>query len=298
MNRSVLFALALSMSVCGFAQVVNVAEVTKVDLPQAAKVAAISPQGDYLLLTNDANQGLTKFDLASGESSVLSTAVGAGYNVKISDDGQNVVYREKTTNKKRLQETALQSRNLASGEVKNIVAPTRNLQGFAVKDNSVLSINKRKMQAKSLDSNKAQKGTMLYTENYQLMVSVNGKASKLSPLGDNHRYIWPALSPDGTKALFFVSGDGAYVCNIDGSALKRLGTLRAAKWLNNDVIVGMNDTDNGEVTTSSEIVAVDLNGNRQVLTDSSLIAMYPQTGNNKIAFSTLEGDVYIINLAK
>ena len=132
MNRSVLFALALSMSVCGFAQVVNVGEVTKVDLPQAAKVAAISPQGDYLLLTSDANQGLTKFDLATGESSVLTKAAGAGYNVKISDAGQNVVYREKSTNKARLQQTAVQSRNFATGEVKNLVKPTRDLNAVAI----------------------------------------------------------------------------------------------------------------------------------------------------------------------
>ncbi len=296
MNRSVLFALALSMSVCGFAQVVNVGEVTKVDLPQAAKVAAISPQGDYLLLTSDANQGLTKFDLATGESSVLTKAAGAGYNVKISDDGQNVVYREKSTNKARLQQTAVQSRNFATGEVKNLVKPTRDLNAVAIEGNSVMTVNKRKMQAKSLDSNKARKGTVLYTENYQLMVSENGKARQFSPLGANRRYIWPALSPDGTKALFFVSGDGAYVCNLDGSGMQRLGTLRAAKWLNDNVIVGMNDTDNGEITTASQIVAVNLQGQRQVLTDDSLIAMYPQVGNNKIAFSTRDGEAYIINL--
>ena len=68
----------------------------------------------------------------------------------------------------------------------------------------------------------------------------------------------------------------------------------------NICVVGMNDQDNGEVYTSSEIVVVDLQGNRQVLTDSNVIAMYPQPSadGSKIAFSTPTGEAYLINIAK
>ena len=86
------------------------------------------------------------------------------------------------------------------------------------------------------------------------------------------------------------------MCNIDGTGLQELGTVRAPKWFSDNIIVGMNDKDNGEVYTSSEIVAVDLQGNRQVLTDDSVIAMYPLPAAEKIAFSTPTGEAYIINL--
>ena len=98
--------------------------------------------------------------------------------------------------------------------------------------------------------------------------------------------------------LFFVSGDAAYVCNIDGTGLQKLGMLHAAKWLDDNIVVGMNDKDNGEVYTSSEIVAVNLQGQRQVLTGNDMIAMFPQCGGDKIAFTTDAGEVYMINLTK
>ena len=84
MMRKVLIALALGFSMSAMGQVLQVTSVEKVNLPEQASVAAISPQGDYLLLTSATNQGLTKFDLSTNQSQVLSTAPSAGHNVKIS----------------------------------------------------------------------------------------------------------------------------------------------------------------------------------------------------------------------
>ena len=60
----------------------------------------------------------------------------------------------------------------------------------------------------------------------------------------------------------------------------------------------MNDKDNGEVVTSSSIVATTLYGVRQTLTDDSVIAMYPYATakGEKIAFSTANGEAYLINI--
>lgn len=63
MMRKLLFALALGFSMSAMGQVMNVTSIDKVNLPDKAAVAAISPQGDYLLLTSATNQGLVKFDL-------------------------------------------------------------------------------------------------------------------------------------------------------------------------------------------------------------------------------------------
>ena len=73
MMRKVLFALALGFSMSSMAQVLEVTSIDKVNLPDRAAVAAISPQGDYLLLTSATNQGLIKYDLTTNESRVLST---------------------------------------------------------------------------------------------------------------------------------------------------------------------------------------------------------------------------------
>lgn len=301
--KNFLLTLALCVSLSGMAQLVNVGSIEKVNIPasEVSKIAAISPAGDYLLITTDYNKGLTKYDLATGQTQVITNAIGAGYDAKVSQDGQNVVYREKSINDKHLTKTAVFSKNIANGQAKQLVKPTRELRGVAIEGNTAIAVNKTKMEKKALSTEKAQQTMpVLSVDKYQLMITMNGKTRQLSPLGTQHRYIWPSMSPDGTKVLFFVSGMGAYVCNPDGSGVQSLGIVRAPKWYDNNIIVGMNDQDDGEVFTSSEIVAVDLQGNRQVLTGTDVIAMYPMPSaqSGKIAFSTPTGEAYIINLVK
>ena len=300
MMRNVLLALALGMSISGFAQILNVGSITKVNVPenQATKVAAVSAQGNYVLLTTDINKGLTRFDLSTGEATVLSDALGAGYDVKVSQDGQNVVYREKSFTKNHLSQTALQSRDLLSGEVKTLVKPTRNLEGVSMDGNTVTMVNNGKKSVKAVAGKAQKQEATLSIKNRDLMITRDGKTTVFSPNGAAANYLWPSVSPDGTKALYYVVSKGAFVCNIDGTNVTRLGNFRAPKWMGNDVVIGMHDQDNGEVVTSSEIVAANLNGQIQTLTDDSVIAMYPQVSENVIAFSTPEGEVYIINVNK
>ncbi len=295
--KNVLLALALCMSFSGFAQVLNVASVNKVPIPANpnAKVAGISPNGDYLLLSTSTNVGLTKFDLKTNESKVLTNARGAGFNAQISSDGASVIYREDSYTANHLRMERLNSVNVESGAVANIVATTRNLQGYAIEGTTVAAVNKGKLAAKGKVS-----VPVLSINNRQLMITRNGKTSVFSPNGENFSYIWPSVSPDGTKALYYVCGVGAFVCDIDGSNVKSLGTVRAPQWYGNDVVIGMNDVDNGEMILSSSIVATTLSGQQQVLTDASVVAMYPYTSLNggKIAFSTPAGEAYIININK
>ena len=125
--RKVLLALALCVSFSGMAQLVNVTSIDKVNIPESAvnKVAAISPQGDYILVTTDYNCGLTKYDLSTGASQVITTAQGAGFDAKISADGNTVVYRERSTTKKHLQMKAVKSKNLATGAEQVVVLVDR-----------------------------------------------------------------------------------------------------------------------------------------------------------------------------
>lgn len=301
--KKVFLALAMCASISGFAQVLNVASVEKVNTPAnpMATVAAISPQGDYLLLSNSSNQGLTKFDLNTNQATKITDAAGAGFDVQISQDGKVVVYRENSFTADHLRKVALKSINLASGEVANLVAPTRDLQGVAVQGASALAVNKGKLTTKAIGAATAKAAVpVLSINNRQLMITRNGKTEVFSPNGKGYSYIWQSVSPDGTKALYFVCGVGAFVCDLDGKNVKELGLVRAPQWYDNSTVVGMQDVDNGEFILSSKIVAVNLNGEMQTLTDDSVVAMYPYASeaSGKIAFSTPAGEAYIINVAK
>ena len=148
---------------------------------------------------------------------------------------------------------------------------------------------------------KADKKTpVAFIEYGQLMLTSNGKTVTLSPNGtEGQSYLWPSVSPDGTKVLYYLAGQGAFTCNIDGTDVQHIGYIRAAKWYDNNIVVGMHDTDNGEFVTSSEVIAYSADGKeKQVLSDASTMAMYPTVSANgkKISFTTPSGEAYIINV--
>ena len=298
MMRKLLFALTLGFSMSAMGQVLNVTSIDKVNLPDNAAVAAISPQGDYLLLTSATNQGLTKLDLTNGQSQTLSTAPSAGHNVKISPDGQTVVYREGSFNDKHLRMSTLKSVNLSTGASQVVVKPTRNLQGYDVDATSVGAVNKGKFSNKAIGAAKAQKLPVLSINKGQLMITINGKTRQLSPNGTQYSYMWASLSPDGTKVLYYQAAHGTYVCNLDGTNMRKVGKMRAPVWYDDNTIVGMMDLDDGEFIYASTIVAATLDGKTQTLTDDSTVAMYPHAAAGKIAFSTPAGEAYIINVTK
>ena len=301
--RKVLLAFAATLTVGGWAQVFNVASLVPVALPPdvGSKVVAISGQGDFLLLTADDNSGLTKLDLSTGKTQNITRAAGAGYDARVSPDGKRVVYRENSFTSGHLRMVSLRSINLGSGQSRELVAPTRNLQGVGINNQAALPVTRGQVTAKGFEGKVSDKsGVVLSINNRQLMISRNGKTCNLSPNGKDKSYLWPSLSPDGTKILYYVGAEGAFVCNLDGSNVKPLGMMRAPQWWDDATVVGMYDQDDGEFVYASRIVATNLKGDKQSLTPDSLIAMYPKVSAQagKIAFSTPDGKAYIINVTK
>ena len=299
--RKIFLTLALAAAATSMAQVLEVASVERIDIvgTNATVVAGISPKGDYILLTGAQLNGLAKYDLASKKVEVLSKALGAGYNPAISDSGDAVAYREDRF-ENGLRSTDVTVKNFATGESKSLAKGVRNFNAVSIEGNTAVTVTDGR-QVKTAIGNRrttrAKQATVSIV-NRQLVLSVDGKNTILTPNGTDKSYLWPTLSPDKTKVCYYVGGDGCYVCNLNGKIVARLGALRAAKWYDNNVVVGMHDTDDGHVITSSEIVAATLDGKRQVLTDPSVKAMYPYTGAEarKIVFGTDEGETYIINL--
>lgn len=303
--KKILFACLAFVSLSASAQLIEVTSVEKLQVPSNSgntKVAGISPDGMYVFITSMNNIGLQRFDLTTGAVETISTAAGAGYNVVISSDGNDVVYRETTMGKDKLKRSSLVRKNMQTKKETTLVKPTRNLNGYAVRGNSVLSVENRKLKVQAIDSKQPVEKDLpvVSIQDRQLMITMNGETRMLSPNGLDKSYIWPSVSPDGTKVCYYVAGNGVWVANIDGSNPRFIGRdCRAAKWYNNEIIIGMADQDDGYVQTSSDIVAYNLNGEHQVLT-SGLIAMYPYVAadGSKIVFSTDNGETYLIRINK
>ena len=273
--KKIFLSLALAFSMMASAQLLEVGSTQLVASDADAKVAAFSPNGDYLLLTNSSNQGLQRLDLASKKTTTITKADGAGYNVKIAQDGNQIVYRE-------VKLDATKSR------VSNIVR-----HDLAVNKTQVIAQKQQHLAAMVADADRPS----FSIKDRQLMMTKNGKTTVFSPNGEQYSYHWASLSPNGKKVSYYISAVGCFVCDIDGKNIQFIGhNCYAPVWYNDEIIIASDTKDNGHVITESAIVAYDLKGNKQVLTNGDHIAVFPQATAGKIAYSTSEGKIYVMNV--
>ena len=293
MKKIFISAMLLCSSVLGFAQLVEIQSIDKIDLPEDVSVnqATISPDGSFVVFSQNTKGGLHKMDLASKEINMIS-ATGNSFDLKIAADG-TVVFRESRTAENKLRYTSLKAVD-ARGVETTLVAPTRDLNGFAVNGTNVMTVDNNKVEAKSLNGGAAVQMPVASIRYGQLCID----GEVISPNGqEGASYLWASISPNGTKVCYYLVTKGCYVANIDGSNPVYIGQLRAAKWLNDLTVVGMNDLDDGSVVTSSKLIAASIDGQvKQELTVDESMAMFPSTNGKRIAYSTPMGDLFIINL--
>ncbi|RLD78069.1 MAG: hypothetical protein DRJ10_10920 [Bacteroidetes bacterium] len=103
--------------------------------------------------------------------------------------------------------------------------------------------------------------------------------------------------------MFNKTGEGTYICELNGKIIANLGRLSAAKWSNNGLwVIGMNDYDDGKQYTSSQIVLCSADGKtRQSLElKNQKIALFPDISADysKIVFNDEKGKIYILFLKK
>ena len=293
MKKIFISAMLLCSSMLGFAQLVEIQSIDKVALPEGvlADKATISPDGSFVVFSQNTAAGLHKMDLASKEINMIS-ANGNSFDLKIAEDG-TVVFRESKTAENKLRYTSLKAVSPRGVET-TLVAPTRDLNGFAVNGTNVMTVDNNVCAAKSLNGGAGVQMPVASIRNGQLCI--DGKV--ISPNGtEGASYLWASISPNGTKVCYYFVTGGCFVADIDGSNPVFVGNLHAAKWLNDLTVVGMNDIDNGYVVTSSKLIAASIDGKvSQNLTLDESMAMYPSTNGKSIAYTTPAGELFIINL--
>ena len=273
--KKVYLFLALAIPMMAFADLLEVTSTQLVASSADAKVAAFSPNGDYLLLTNTSHQGLQRFDLASKKVTPITSADGAGYNVKIAQDGKQVIYREVTIDASKSRVSTIVRHDLTANK------------------GQVVAKKQQHLAAMVADAERPS----FSIKDQQLMITENGATRVFSPNGEQYSYHWASLSPNGKKVSYYISAVGCFVCDIDGSNIQFIAhSCYAPVWYNDNILIASDTKDNGEVVLESTIVAYSLDGKKQVLTNGEDIAVFPQTTEGKIAYSTSEGKIYVMNV--
>lgn len=277
MRKTILLVAIALVSVIAQAQVLEIVSMRKVATPELkeGKVVGISPKGDYLLLTNMDNVGLVRYDLNTQAATVITEAEGAGWGVKISQDGNKITYRQRHDNNPMIRYDIMQYSVAEGKAIVRAQAQRGTAQLVAADASSTVAVN----------------------EDLHMVLNHNGKNIVLTPNGTEEAYNWPSISPDGSKILYYVSGRGCFVCDINGQNVRKITNhCRAAQWYDNNTVVGMADEDDGKVLTASAIVVYTLDGKSQILVGKDMMAIYPAAAEGKIAFSTAAGEMYVLNV--
>lgn len=302
--KKIFFAMCafILMSTLTYSQGIRMISNEQIPLPktESGYSPVLSPAGDYVLITGNDLKGLRKYDLATKQLQTLTTDKGAGFDVQISDDGNLIAYRSQSY-KDKLRYTSLKTIDLRNGKQDEIVKESRDLEKFTIKNGTVLAIEKGKLKTKRFSGKQLSSIPAISSvQKGQLYITKDRKTNLISPAGTGYNYLWTSVSPDGQKMLYYIIEQGkSFVSNLDGSNSVSLGVLRAPKWMGNDWIVGMVDYDNGEVLTSSKIVAVAANGNHRTdLTNDSVIATNPSGSADatKIVYNTADGKIFLMKI--
>lgn len=295
-----LFILFALFGQIAFAQTINM---TSVQLLRGTENGGFyhpvfSPQGTYLLTTGENYAGLKLHSLATSEVQTLTADAGAGYDLRISDDGNSILFK-RTEFQKNLRYTSLQQYNVQDKKQLQVEKATREKITPAFAGNRPVYV-----KGNALVKTKAKTGgsvvPFINIEDRKMVLYSGTKRTLLTPNGTDASYLWASVSPDQKHMVYCVAGRGAYIAGIDGKNPVSLGKLNAPKWLNNQWVIGMNDKDDGDFIVSSEIVAASIDGKiRQTLpTPQTPIAMYPAASadGKQIAFNSGDGKIYIINI--
>ncbi len=301
--KKTLLMIALCLPMWAAAQLVEVSSLKQIAVDQKdARLAGISADGSFVLITSSERTGLTKVNVATAEAQVISTEREAGLDPKISEDGKQILYRVQSTDAKTKKlYSSLVRHDATTKKATTIVSPSRELGNYTVKNNAVYAVNQKVMRKAPIQGKKQvnESPIMISTDHLKINITRNGQTTILTPNGTEEYYIWASLSPDNTKMSYTVAGKGLFVSDLDGKNVRFISKdLKDAKWLTNDILVGMEAENDGHQVTAAAIVLQKLDGTRQVLTDKSMIAHfpYPSADGKRIGFSTIDGKVYVMNL--
>jgi len=251
--------------VTGNAQNLKAGRIKKVKTETAGYFPSFGPGNKEIVFTGLQNQGLTLLNIKTGKESRITDETVNSSSIHITADNK-IIY------------------TLRGGTKENQVIKAYNTLSGINEEVSSPSVNRPEVTGKGKK--------MIYT-------GPMDNAKELTPFGDVF-YLWPSMSPDNTKILFTAATKGSYVCDLEGNIIAELGTLNAPSWINNEWVLGMQDTDNGETIQASKVLAIHVASGKTVdiTGKSDVIAVYPKASQDgrKIVFQNPAGELFITRI--
>lgn len=303
MQMRAVFMIFLMATATLQAQEVRETRTRRIKLPDdgISFVSAVSPDGKKILVSGPNYKGIFITGRRGGKATRISDAPGAGYEPRFSEDGRYLFFREDEFPDQKKVSSLIQY-DMTNGSRKVIAEKVSDLSAPAFSGDKMHYRSGGKMNTVKLD-NAALKsaGSEIFVTSEELtpVVYINGEGKPVKPNGDGS-YIWASLSPDRSKLLYYFAGLGTFVSDLEGKILFSAGKISAPRWLSDQMVIGMDDRDDGYRVTGSEIVCFSLSSGKRISLTSTpeRAEMYPMPlpdGKN-VVFQTPEGEIFIMTL--
>ncbi len=254
-----------------------------------------SRDGARIYFTQADYTGIWEYTRATRSVRTITMDPKSGYGFALSDDNKSIAYRRLVPGQTRRRNFEIVTRDLTTG-VSAVQARGTGLSVPAFAHSTLVYSSGK--QTKNLSKASGSSVTVLGIENTKIALLRNGKKILLDPLG-NGSYIWPSLSPDSTRLVAYEMDRGAFICDLNGHVLARLGRRDAPAWTRDGKwIVYMNDKDDGDQLRSSDLRAVSTDGKQtaDLTRTPDVTEMYPDCSptDDQIVCASAEGDLYVL----
>ncbi|MBI5471611.1 MAG: PD40 domain-containing protein [Ignavibacteriae bacterium] len=290
----------LCLQLPAYAQL-KITNVSKLPLPKSqtwSNVQAADAKSAFF--TTSDYQGIWRYVFSTKSLKQITNSPRSGYGFAVSPDGKSIAFR-RTLNEARgrVQEVVL--RNLSTG-AEQILSRGENLSTPSFAGTKVVYANEAKVQNLAAVT----EPVLLGIEDTKIVLLENGVKRLLDPLakaGTPSSYIWPQLSPDGKLIVVTEMSLGAFVCDLKGNIISRLGRRNCAVWTRDGKwLVYMKDVDDGHNITGSDLFSISSDGKKsaQLTRSTDKIELYPFCSpvEDKIFCNTLDGDILVMTYAE
>jgi hypothetical protein len=303
MKRITLFLVALSLSQTLQSQTFKVEqEIRRLEVPVFVLGPVYSPDGKHIAFSGPKYDGISILDLQSGRVEEVCSDPGAGWGVRWIDECRILVRATREGSNQRDRTMGVEMIHIGT-HTKTAVIPfatsnrievfQKNVGGKIVirNGNEAGMFDLTSVKAKQLQKADA---SGIYTE-----ATINVGSRMFKTPGDR-TILALSWSTDGSKALVEVLGQPSLYLFAAGSGTFQLASATGARpcWINDDLYVYEETTDDGHMILSGDIFVASVGSNqRKNLTASfGMIAQHPTAAKNgAIAFSA-DGELYSLKL--
>ena len=290
-----IFFLTIMLTCSLSAQTITIEKTYRV-LEQKGFHPQFNANGNLLAFTSESYIGLNVYNFSDKSIEKVSDEAGAGFQPTFSTNNERVFYRN-TVYEERLRMDGVQSYDLAKKTRVEMLTPRRNMKQPQSYESGFLVFADTKLLKSTFGKTKAAIPNYIWSDGSNLNIYRNNKIERLNPIEGANGYIWASLSPNGKMILFTAAAVGTFVSDLNGKIVSKLGFLNSPIWYDDNFVVGMQDKDDGQFVTGSTILMKSIDGKiAKVLSDTKQIAMYPTAAIGKVAYNTVQGDIYVVEL--